>query len=234
MRIIGIIPARFASTRFPGKPLIIIGGKPMIQRVYEQALKSQLTDVIVATDDQRILDAVLAFGGKAMITSSKHQCGTDRCLEVIENIAESFDAVINIQGDEPFIDPSQIQQLANCFRNENPQIVTLAKKITDGSVIADENTVKVQIKEDETAITFMRKMNANEIGGEQFKHIGIYGYKVEALKAICALKPSENEKKLRLEQMRWLDNGYSIHVKETFLEAISIDTPEDLKKINAL
>jgi 3-deoxy-manno-octulosonate cytidylyltransferase (CMP-KDO synthetase) len=231
MRILGIIPARYGSTRFPGKPLTIIAGKTMVQRVFEQASKSGLTDVVVATDDQRIFDAVSAFGGKAMMTSATHQCGTDRCLEVVENCEENFDAIINIQGDEPFIDPTQIQQIADCFRNENPQIVTLAKKINDNKSLNDENIVKVSISQNQTANTFLRVIESEE---EQFKHIGIYGFKTNVLREICTLDPTENEQKLRLEQLRWLDNGYSIHVKETFLEAISIDTPEDLKKINPL
>lgn len=241
MKILGIIPARFGSTRFPGKPLVDIHGKTMIQRVYEQAKScTSLTDVIVATDDERIFNEVIRFGGKVIITSTSHQSGTDRCSEVVNKLNEQYDVVINIQGDEPYIDPKQITQLCNCFLDEKTQIATLVKRITDPTELFNENKVKVTFSKNHFAIYFSRNAipffrgEAHEDWlkkHQYFKHLGIYGYKTEILKEITALKPSRLELAEGLEQLRWLENGYNIKIAETELEAISIDTPEDVANL---
>lgn len=241
MKILGIIPARFGSTRFPGKPLVDIDGKTMIQRVYEQAKScSTLTDVIVATDDERIFNEVSRFGGKVVITSTSHQSGTDRCAEVVNKLTEQYDVIINIQGDEPFIDPKQITQLCNCFLDKKTQIATLVKSITEQSDLFNENKVKVTFSKNQFAIYFSRNAipffrgEAYENWLKKhtyFKHIGIYGYKTKILKEITLLKPSKLELAEGLEQLRWLENGYNIKIAETELEAISIDTPEDVAKL---
>ncbi|MBC8464677.1 MAG: 3-deoxy-manno-octulosonate cytidylyltransferase [Bacteroidetes bacterium] len=233
MKVVGIIPARYGSSRFPGKPLVDIAGKSMTQRVYEQAKKANLSDVIVATDDQRIFDEVITFGGKVVMTSNDHPSGTDRCLETLEKLKEKYDAVINIQGDEPFIQPEQIDKVANCFRNPSTQIATLAKAIKNESVLLDVNSPKVSFNDKNIALTFSRKVTI-EAGEKYFKHIGIYGYRTDVLREITQLAQSKNEISERLEQLRWLDNGYKIRVELTELETISIDTPEDLKKIEGL
>lgn len=241
MKILGIIPARFGSTRFPGKPLVDIDGKTMIQRVYEQAKScSTLTDVIVATDDQRIFNEVTRFGGKVVITSTMHQSGTDRCAEVVSKLTTPYEIIINIQGDEPFIDPKQITQLCNCFLDEKTQIATLVKRITEQSDLFNENKVKVTFSKNHFAIYFSRNAipffrgEANENWLKKhtyYKHIGIYGYRTQILKEITLLKPSTLELAEGLEQLRWLENGYNIKITETELEAISIDTPEDIAKL---
>ena len=241
MKILGIIPARYGSTRFPGKPLVDINGKTMIQRVYEQAKScSALTDVIVATDDERIFNEVTRSGGKVVMTSTSHQSGTDRCAEVVNKLTEKYDVIINIQGDEPFIDPKQITQLCNCFLDEKTQIATLIKGITDQADLFNENKVKVTFNTNRFAIYFSRNAipffrgEPNEKWlktHNYFKHIGIYGYKTEILKEITVLKPSKLELAEGLEQLRWLENGYNIKIAETELEAISIDTPEDIVKL---
>lgn len=233
MKVVGIIPARYGSSRFPGKPLVDIAGKSMIQRVYEQAKKANLSDVIVATDDQRIFDEVITFGGKVVMTSNDHPSGTDRCLEALEKLKEKYDAVINIQGDEPFIQPGQINKVANCFKNPSTQIATLTKAIKNESVLLDVNSPKVSFNDENIALTFSRKVTI-EAGEKYFKHIGIYGYRTDVLREITQLAQSKNEISERLEQLRWLDNGYKIRVELTELETISIDTPEDLKKIEGL
>lgn len=244
MNIIGIIPARYASTRFPGKPLIDIGGKTMIQRVYEQAKKAQsLSDVVVATDDDRIVEHVRSFGGKVVMTSEKHQSGTDRCAEVVEKLDEQIDAVINIQGDEPFIFPEQIDLLASSFTIPNVELATLIKKINNTDDLVSDTVMKVVITKDSNAIYFSRNaipycrgkaidewMNAHTY----YKHIGIYGYRTTTLKQITQLPPSALELTESLEQLRWIENGYSIHVKLTDKESVSIDKPEDLEKIKGL
>lgn len=241
MKILGIIPSRYGSTRFPGKPLIDIDGKSMIQRVFEQAKKSTLlNEVVVATDDDRIFNHVKKFGGNVVMTSNKHESGTDRCAEVVEKLVEKYDVVINIQGDEPFIDPIQITQLCNCFNDEKTDIATLIKKIKSTEDLLNENKVKVVKSNADFAIYFSRnpipfvKEEAKENWLKKhtyFKHIGIYGYRLEALQKITKMPLSVLEKAERLEQLRWLENGLHIKVAETQLEAIAIDTPEDLKKI---
>ena len=239
---IGIIPARYASSRFPGKPLTIINGKSMIQRVYEQSIKSEmLTEVIVATDDNRIKDHVNEFNGKAIMTSEFHKSGTERCNEVVEKMFKSNmpDVVVNIQGDEPYINPSQIDKVVLCFENQNVQIATLAKKIISTDVIFDPNVVKVVFGENKKAIYFSRspipylrgKDSQDWINNSEFyKHIGIYAYRSNILKSVCELQPSKLEKSESLEQLRWLENGFSIQVELTDYESYSVDVPEDILK----
>lgn len=240
---IGIIPARFASTRFPGKPLVDIAGKSMIQRVYEQALKAKsLSKVVIATDDERIADEVKRFGGEFVFTSSQHQSGTDRCAEVIAKIP-GFDIVINIQGDEPFIEPSQIDLLASCFIEDKVQLATLIKPIQSQESIYNPNSPKVVIDVNGRAMYFSRSPIPFIRNGEPgvwaekhqfYKHIGIYGYRTESLKEITKLPPSSLEIAESLEQLRWIENGFYIQTKVTDLETVAIDTPEDLLKLNNL
>lgn len=242
MKIVGIIPARYASTRFPGKPLTVIMGKSMIQRVYDQASKANLLSrVIVATDDQRIFDHVRLFGGEVLMTSTRHNTGTERCNEVILNIDENIEVVINIQGDEPFIHPQQIDSLAEVFKNSEVKIATLYKSITDKDELFNPNSVKVVIDKKSEAVYFSRHplpyLRGKEesewlFNHEYFKHIGIYAYRTDILKEIVKLLPSPLETAESLEQLRWLENGYTIFMKKTLLEAISIDSPEDLLKID--
>ena len=241
MKILGIIPSRYGSTRFPGKPLIDINGKTMIQRVYEQAQQSgHLTDVIVATDDERIFEHVKSFDGKVMMTSATHESGTDRCAEVIANIDDEYQIVINIQGDEPFIDPNQINQLCQCFDDEKTDIATLIKKIDSQEELFNPNKPKVVIDDNNFALLFSRSTIPHLKGEDQenwlskqeyFKHIGIYGYRTTILKKIAALPVSKLEQAEGLEQLRWLENGLNIKVAKTTFEAIAIDTPEDLEKV---
>lgn len=241
MKIIGIIPSRFASTRFPGKPLVDIDGKSMIQRVYEQAKKSRaLADVIVATDDVRIEDHVKLFGGKVIMTHQNHQSGTDRCFETLQKYTQSADVVINIQGDEPFIHPEQIDLLASCFDSDHVQLATLVKKINNYDDLFNRNTPKVILNKNEEAvyfsrqtIPFVREKKEEEWMSFQtfYKHIGIYGYTQKALSEITTLKPSPLELAEGLEQLRWIENGYKIKVKITDFESIAIDVPNDLKKL---
>jgi 3-deoxy-manno-octulosonate cytidylyltransferase (CMP-KDO synthetase) len=237
MKIIGIIPARFASTRFPGKPLVDIGGKTMIQRVYEQAKKaSSLSEVLVATDDQRIFDAVEDFGGKVVMTSSSHTNGTERCNEV----AASFEAdvVINIQGDEPFIQPEQINQLADLFLDESVQIGTLVKQIYENADLHNPTIIKavLSLKKEalyfsRSAIPFLRTPDTEHIF---FKHIGIYGFRKAVLDSLVKLPLSSLEKAESLEQLRWLENGYKIQTALTEYNSLSVDVPEDLEKLKGL
>lgn len=243
MKILGIIPARFASTRFPGKPLVKIGQKTMIQRVYEQTLKSKLiADVIVATDNQQIFEHVISFGGKAIMTSETHQSGTDRCQEVVSKLHNNYDFVINIQGDEPYINPLQIDALAQSL-NENTQIATLYKKITSEDQLFSTNTPKVIRNTNQEAIYFSRHPipflrgieNKNwRLNHDFYKHIGLYAYKTKILEAITKLQPSKLEKAESLEQLRWLENGFKINLIETDVETFGIDSPEDLEKIQHL
>jgi 3-deoxy-manno-octulosonate cytidylyltransferase (CMP-KDO synthetase) len=239
MKILGIIPARYASTRFPGKPLVSIKGKTMIQRVYEQAKQcTALNQVIVATDDSRIYSHVIDFGGLAIMTSTNHQSGTDRCAEVARSYPE-YDIVINIQGDEPFINPNQIDELASCFET-NADIATLVKKITTNEELFNPNTPKVLKNVLGEAIYFSRATIPLIRGVEKenwlshyqyYKHIGIYGYRSSILHQITKLLPSTLEKAESLEQLRWIENGYRIKVAETEHETFAIDTPADLEKI---
>jgi len=240
MKVLGIIPARYASTRFPGKPLVDIAGKSMIQRVYEQARKCiNLSEVVVATDDMRIYDHVIGFGGMPVMTSSDHQSGTDRCAEVALKHPE-YDTIINIQGDEPYIDPEQISKLISCFNEEGTQIATLIKKMHSVGELLNFNSPKVIINKRAEAIYFSRTALPHVRGQEPkewlshftyFKHIGIYGYQADILQQITKLPTSSLEKAESLEQLRWIENGYKIKVAETELETYAIDTPEDLEKL---
>lgn len=241
MKYIAIIPARYASTRFPAKPLAMLGGKPVVQRVYEQ-VKSVLDNVFVATDDKRIYDVVEGFGGHAVMTREDHKSGTDRCFEAYRKIGCECDVVINIQGDEPFIQPSQIRALQACFEDEKTQIATLVKPFTasDGlEALQNPNSPKVVVSDDWRALYFSRSVIPYLRGVEQtewlnrhtfYKHIGLYAYRVETLGEITRLPQSTLEKVESLEQLRWLDNGYVIKVGQTDVETIGIDTPEDLVK----
>lgn len=242
LKILGIIPARHASLRFPAKPLVDIMGKTMIQRVYERAKASKsLTKVIVATDHQEIFDHVKNFGGDVCITSANHQSGTDRCFEALSFEKEPFDYVINIQGDEPFIAPEQIDLLASSF-SADVDIATLIKKIESDHALHNPNVVKVVFDKNEYALYFSRETlpHLRSVPREKwlergtfYKHIGIYGYKSETLKALVNLPLSFLEKSEALEQLRWLENGYKIKVRETTLESLGIDTPEDLEEAKA-
>ncbi|MEQ9099948.1 MAG: 3-deoxy-manno-octulosonate cytidylyltransferase [Imperialibacter sp.] len=237
--ILGVIPARYASTRFPGKPLIDLAGKSMIQRVYEQASKAKLLNkVVVATDDERILLHLQNMGLEVVMTSTNHTNGTERCLEALQLTEGDFEYVINIQGDEPFIDPNQIDTLAGIL-NGKVQLGTLIKRITDPAVLDSPNIVKVVFNRKMEALIFSRSCIphlrgvSNEDRLSQFtfyKHIGIYAYRVDALAAITHLQPSPLEKAESLEQLRWLENGYKIKVVETDLETMGIDAPEDVEK----
>lgn len=242
MKIIGIIPARFASTRFPGKPLVDIQGKSMIQRVYEQCLLSKsLSAIMIATDDVRIFDHVESFGGKAFMTSPEHQSGTDRCAEIIESYtSDTWDAVINIQGDEPYIHPEQIDLLCEVLVEQKAPIATLVKKISSPDELFNHNNVKVVLNNKMDAIYFSRSpIPYNRNYPEQewlknsvyYKHIGIYGYQVDILKEISKLDKTNLEVTESLEQLRWIENGYMIKAAITSLESIAIDTPSDLLKI---
>ncbi len=243
MNAIGIIPARFASTRFPGKPLAMIGGKPMVQRVYEQALKV-LDVVVVATDDNRIFSAVESFGGKVVMTSPWHKSGTDRAAEalqiVVDQLGRKFDVVLNIQGDEPFIQPEQLRKVLSCFLDKDAEIATLVKPFGPSEDIFNPNSVKVVINRRGEAIYFSRSpipyMRGvdKELWGNQhvfLKHIGLYGYRSDVLEDITKLEQTPLEIAESLEQLRWIENGYKIKVEQTHLESIGIDTPEDLERV---
>lgn len=226
-----VIPARFASTRFPGKPLADIAGKSMIQRVYEQAQKSGVAErIVVATDDERIFSHVKSFSGEAVMTSKEHKSGTDRCYEALNKSGENFDVVINLQGDEPFIQPEQLQKLVSCFTDKNCNIATLAKKIQANTELENYNIVKVAMDENAYAINFSRNPKSFYKKNNLFRHIGLYAFRADTLKEITSLSSSPREVAESLEQLRWLENGYKIKVAETELESIAIDTPEDLER----
>ena len=244
MKYIGLIPARYASTRFPGKPLAILGGKPVIQRVYEQVSKA-LDQVYVCTDDERICDAVEAFGGKVVMTSTEHRSGTDRCYEAFQKIGEDYDVIINIQGDEPFIRCSQLETLKSCFEHESTDIATLVKPFStnDGlKALENPNTPKVVLNSRMQALYFSRSVipYLRGVDREQwlrvhtfYKHIGLYGYRASVLREITSLPQGILEQAESLEQLRWLENGYTIRVGVTNIETIGIDTPADLEKAEA-
>lgn len=245
MNILGVIPARYESTRFPGKPLALINGKTMIQRVYEQVIKtSKITDVIIATDDIRIMENVSGFGGKAMLTSKSHLNGTSRCYEVFEKAnsqnPDFYDAVINIQGDEPFIEPEQINQVCDILIMKKSGIATLAKKIDNVDDLFNPNIVKTVFGVSGSALYFSRSpipfLRAYEKDvwlkhADYYKHIGIYGFIKSTLHEIIRMKPGRLESMESLEQLRWLENGVKITIDITDFESIGIDTPEDLKKL---
>ncbi len=244
MKFVGIIPARYASTRFPGKPLALINGKPMIQRVYEQCIKAKVvSDVYIATDNVDIEDHVKSFGGNVVMTSENHSNGTDRCSEVIEILEKRgvfYDVAINIQGDEPFIDPEQIEQVARCFTgNEKTKLATLVKEIKSIDELLDLSEAKVVIGKLNEAIYFSRYPIPFYNGVDEkdylnhhkyYKHIGIYAYQTQILKELSKLEQSPLEVAESLEQLRWIENGYDIKVEFTDFESYSIDTPEDITK----
>lgn len=241
MKFIAIIPARYASTRFPGKPLADMGGKPMIQRVYEQVQKA-VDNVWVATDNTCIFDAVVAFGGKAVMTAVEHRSGTDRIQEAYTKIGEPSDVIINVQGDEPFIQPEQIDVLKNCFDSKDIELATLVKpfrKEEGFEALFNPNSPKVVINKNNEAIYFSRSIvpyirdahHTEWLGKHIFyKHIGMYAYRADVLREITQLPQSSLEKAESLEQLRWIENGFRIRVGYTDVETIGIDTPEDMER----
>jgi 3-deoxy-manno-octulosonate cytidylyltransferase (CMP-KDO synthetase) len=243
MSIIGIIPARYASTRFPGKPLIQINGKSMIQRVYEQAAKSKLmTKIIIATDDDRIAEHAKSFGAEVVITKAEHPSGTDRCFEAYQLNGQNFDYVLNIQGDEPFLDPEQIDSLAQGCA-EDVEIATQMIKCTDHDVLFDKGEVKIILNSNKEAIYFSRNVIPFIKGKDEkewhkhfdyYRHVGMYAYRTDILEKITQLKPSALELAESLEQLRWVEYGYKIKCIETSFESHCIDTPEDIEKVMRL
>ena len=237
-KFICIIPARYASTRFPGKPLAILGGKTVIQRVYEQVSKV-IHDVYVATDDQRIFNQVEEFGGNVVMTSPYHRSGTDRIEEALQHIGGQWDVVLNVQGDEPFIQPSQIETLCSCFDEKQTEIATLGKPFATIEAVENPNSPKIVVDNKGFALYFSRSIIPFIRGVEKnnwlshypfLKHLGIYAYRTEVLKQITQLPQSSLELAESLEQLRWLQNGFRIKVGTTDIETIGIDTPEDLAK----
>lgn len=238
MKFIGIIPARYASSRFPGKPLAILGGKYVIQRVYETV--SQVFDeTYVATDDERIREAVEGFGGKAVMTRADHKTGTDRIQEAVEKLATDADVIVNIQGDEPFIQRSQIETVCRCFNDNATQIATLGKPFESMEAVKNPNSPKIVLDNKGYAMYFSRSVipfvrsvdNTKWLSCYPFlKHLGVYAYRRNVLHEITALPMSSLEKVESLEQLRWLQNGYRIKVGITDFETIGIDTPDDLKR----
>lgn len=241
MKYIAIIPARYASTRFPAKPLAILGGKPVIERVYEQ-VAGVMDETIVATDDERIYNAVLAFGGKAEMTSTAHRSGTDRCWEAYRKHGGDYDIVVNVQGDEPFIQRSQLEAIKRCFDNPATDIATLVKPFTaeDGlAALENPNSPKVVLDKDSRAIYFSRSVIPYLRGVEReqwlsqhtfYKHIGIYAFRTDILRQVTALPQGTLERAESLEQLRWIENGYRIGVGISDVETIGIDTPDDLAR----
>ncbi len=238
MKFIGLIPARYASTRFPGKPLALLAGKPVIQHVYEQASKV-LDAVYVATDDERIYNKVEEFGGKAVMTSTEHHSGTDRIEEALQKVGGDFDVVVNIQGDEPFIQKSQIETLCKCFDDKNTQIATLGKPFESIEAVENPNSPKIVLDNNGYAMYFSRSIIPFIRGVEKrewlkkhtfLKHLGVYAYRSNVLNEITKLPQSELELAESLEQLRWLQNGYKIKVGLTNAETVGIDTPDDLKR----
>lgn len=238
MKFIGIIPARYASTRFPGKPLALLGGRPVIQHVYEKAVAA-LGEAYVATDDERVYDTVRSFGGEAVMTRSDHQSGTDRIEEACEKICTRADIIINIQGDEPFVHPSQLKTLQQLFDHPQTQIGTLGKHFESLEAVMNPNSPKIVTDKQGFALYFSRSMIPYIRGKEQqewltafpyLKHLGIYAYRRDILREITQLSQSSLEKAESLEQLRWLENGYRIRVGITEVETVGIDTPEDLQR----
>lgn len=241
MKVVGIIPSRFASSRFPGKPLIDLKGKTMIQRVYENASKAKsLSEIYVATDDQRIFDHVISFGGKVFMTDSNHPSGTDRCGEIAQKI--EADIILNIQGDEPLINPVQLDQVISAFDDSSVRIATLGTPKISEADIQNANRIKIVVDHANNALYFSRSAipNSSNYNGNPtefypfYKHIGLYAYKKECLTELVKLKPTKLEKIESLEQLRWLYNGYKIKVVETEIETPNIDTPEDIEMVLAL
>lgn len=241
-KVVGIIPARYASSRFPGKPLAKLGGKMVIEHVVGQA-SIILDDVYVATDDERIFDAVVSFGGKAVMTSTRHKSGTDRIREALERINAPFDIVVNIQGDEPFIQPEQIKTVIGCFDDSQTQIATLGKRFGSMEEVENPNSPKIVLDNNNYALYFSRSVIPFVRGAERegwaahfpyLKHIGLYAYRADVLREITGLPLSSLEQAESLEQLRWLQNGYKIKVGLTDVETVGIDTPADLAKAESL
>ena len=238
MKFISIIPARYGSSRFPGKPLVTLGGKLLIQRVYEQV--AQVLDATyVATDDRRIYDAVIGFGGQAVMTSPNHQSGTDRIKEAMQQIDGSVDVVVNIQGDEPFVQYRQIKALCACFQSADTQIATLGIPFRTMEEVENPNSPKIIVDNNDNALYFSRSVVPFIRGIERelwlkaypfLKHLGFYAYRRDVLDEITQLPQSSLEKAESLEQLRWLQNGYKIKVARTEIDTVGIDTPEDLKR----
>lgn len=242
MKFTAIIPARYASSRFPGKPLALLGGKPVIQRVYEQAIKV-LPEAYVATDDERIADTVRQFGGQVIMTRADHKSGTDRIEEACQKIGTTADVIVNIQGDEPFIQPSQIETLCQLFDDPDTQIGTLGKPFETIEAVENPNSPKIVCDRRGFALYFSRSVIPYVRGKETkdwlnefpyLKHLGLYAYRRQVLHAITQLPQSPLELAESLEQLRWLENGYRIRVGRTNVETVGIDTPEDLKRAEAL
>ena len=238
MKVIGIIPSRFESTRFPGKPLIDLAGKTMIQRVYEGVSRSQLIDrVIVATDDQRIFSEVKSFGGDVMMTSVLHQTGTDRCIEIVNEI-DQCDIAINIQGDEPLVNADQIDQIVDAFADSSVQIATLASSNITKDEIENFNRIKLVLDQNDNALYFSRSAIPNTSKGDPsemyMKHIGLYAFRKQALKRIETMMPCSLERAESLEQLRWMFYGEKIKVIKTTIESPNIDVPEDVEKVLSL
>jgi len=244
-KVLGIIPARYASTRFPGKPLALIRGKSMIMRVYERAKEcSSLSRVIVATDDQRIFSHVSESGGEVMMTSAEHRSGTERIGEAVnliraEEPGSVYDLVVNIQGDEPLLNPLQIDEVLKCFSDPSVQIGTLMKIITEKDELFNPNVVKLVTDRQGRAlyfsrspIPFLRGVPEQQWKDDHpyFKHIGIYAYRTEVLRELVSLPAATLELAESLEQLRWLEHGYRIQVEQTDTESVAVDTPEDLLK----
>jgi 3-deoxy-manno-octulosonate cytidylyltransferase (CMP-KDO synthetase) len=239
--IAGIIPARYASTRFPGKSLIDIHGKSMIQRVYEEAAKSASLDkLVVATDDVRILDHVRSFGGEAVMTGADHPSGTDRCWDALQQLGEGYKYVINIQGDEPFIDPAQIDELAAILQDGTVELATQMIPVNNHEELFDPGEVKIVLNTNMEALYFSRMVIPFIKGVDQrewhkhhpyYRHVGMYAYRRDVLQQITKLPVSALEKAESLEQLRWLENGFSIKCVATHFESHCIDTPEDVEKV---
>jgi 3-deoxy-manno-octulosonate cytidylyltransferase (CMP-KDO synthetase) len=242
--IAGIIPARYASTRFPGKPLIDILGKSMIQHVYEKASQSKsLSKLVVATDDERIFDHVQSFGGEVVMTAADHPSGTDRCQEAVQQLKESYQYVINIQGDEPFIDPRQIDELADVLKHGTVELATQMIAVNSYEMLFDKGEVKIVLNKNNEALYFSRMVIPFIKGVDEtewhkqhnyFRHVGMYAYRKDILEKICWLPVSSLEKAESLEQLRWLENGFTIQCVPTTFESHCIDTPEDVEKVLAL
>lgn len=238
MKFIAVIPARYSSSRFPGKPLAVLAGKPVIQRVYEQVTKV-LSEAWVATDDERIYNTVSDFGGKAVMTRQDHKSGTDRIEEAVEKIKTDADVIVNIQGDEPFIQPSQIETVCKQFDNPSTQIATIGKPFTSMEAVENPNSPKIVTDVNGFALYFSRSVIPYVRGVEEkewlshfpfLKHLGIYAYRREVLREMTRLPQSPLEKAESLEQLRWLQNGYRIRVGITNVETVGIDTPDDLRR----
>ena len=236
--VFGIIPARYASSRFPGKPLALINGKPMVQWVYERVQSSEVRDLAVATDDERIADCVRGFGGKVVMTSPDHASGTDRCGEAaLAMQPNDNDVVINIQGDEPLISPKEIHLLASAFEDRSVQIATLVNPFHEDALLQNPNVVKV-VKAKNGNVLYFSRLPIPYLRGESavapknyYRHIGIYAYRYDVLRQIVQLPTSELENSEKLEQLRWLENGYTIRALECDYQGIGVDTPEDLALI---